>query len=179
MKRVAGTRPCLAAGLCRDVGAEVGFGMGCASAHISISAKSFGREPIGFLVSPPGRWKLGAFGFVLVLVTPQASRLDVFFGDSLALAVSFWQLLGSSSLVLAVSLGQVLPGCFAATNLFLSLCRSVLVGFLGGSLALVVLLWQFLVGGSWFLAPGWLVGVGSFLPGVLPPQFGLCSALLI
>ena len=47
----------------------------------------------------------------LVLISPQASRLDVFFGDSLALAVSFWQLLGSSSLVLAVSLGQVLPGC--------------------------------------------------------------------
>ena len=73
MKRVAGTRPCLAAGLCRDVGAKAGFGMGCASAHISISAKSFGREPIGFLVSPPGRWKLGAFevvSMVLVTVTP-------------------------------------------------------------------------------------------------------------
>ena len=92
---------------------------------------------------------------------------------------------------MAVSLGQVLPGCFFATYRFLGLCRSVLVGFFGNSLALAVPLWQLVVGGSLILAallrqvslggllasvvpPGRLVGHGSFLPGLLPPQLGLC-----
>ena len=35
IKRVAAMRPCLAAGVCWDVGVEVGFGIGCAGAHIS------------------------------------------------------------------------------------------------------------------------------------------------
>ena len=35
MKRAAAMRPCLAAGVCRDVGVEVWFGIGCAGAHVS------------------------------------------------------------------------------------------------------------------------------------------------
>ena len=34
-----GQRPCLAAGVCRDDGTEIGFGTGCASALVSISPK--------------------------------------------------------------------------------------------------------------------------------------------
>ena len=113
------------------------------------------------------------------------------FGGFLALAASLWQLLGGGSLVLAVFLGQVLPGCFVVTNRFLGLCRSVLFGYLGDPLVLAVPLWQLLVGGSFTLAallrdlltslvpPGWLVGVGSFLPGVIPPCLSLCSVLLV
>ena len=101
------------------------------------------------------------------------------------MAAFLWQLLGDGSLVLAATLGQVLPGYFVATNRFLGLCRSVLVCLFGDSLALAVPLWQLLVGGSLALAallrqvalgglltsvvlPGWLIGVGFFLPGILP-----------
>ena len=38
MKRTAAMRPCLAAGVCRDVGVEFGFGIGCAGAHVSSGA---------------------------------------------------------------------------------------------------------------------------------------------
>ena len=47
----------------------------------------------------------------------------------MASAASLWQLLGDGSLVLAVSLRQVLPGYFVAANRFIGLYRSVLVGF--------------------------------------------------
>ena len=33
-------------------GPGIGFGVGCAGAHVSIPAKSFGREPNGLLIPP-------------------------------------------------------------------------------------------------------------------------------
>ena len=56
-------RPCLVV-VCRDIGPEIGFGIGCAGAHVSISAKPFGKEPNGLLASlffPPD---LGSEGWV-------------------------------------------------------------------------------------------------------------------
>ena len=90
----------------------------------------------------------------------------------------------------------VLAGYLVATNWFLGLCRSVFLGLCGDSLALAVPLWQLLVFCSLALTtllrqvplggllasvapPGWLVGVGSLLLGILPLQLGLCSALLV
>ena len=50
-----------------------------------------------------------------------------------------------------------------------------------GSSPLAVLLRQVLLGGLLALVvpPGWLVGGGSFLPGILPPQLGLCWVPLV
>ena len=100
MERAAAMRPCLAAGVCWDVGVEVGFGIGCAGAHVSISAKSFGREPNGFLVSPPGSWQwgLGAFGVLLMaLVTVTAKSVVVSFSAIGSIAVFLRRLMSPSA----------------------------------------------------------------------------------
>ena len=51
MKRAAAMRPCLASAVCRDVGVKVGFGIGCAGAHVS-------TEVIHLLVQVVGKFAL-------------------------------------------------------------------------------------------------------------------------
>ena len=117
--------PCLDAGVCWDVGVKVGFGIGCAGVHVSISAKSFGREPNGFLVSPPGSWQwgLGAFGVLLMaLVTVTAKSVVVYFSPvgsvtlfhrRLVVPSSAWPLCSGEEGGILV-LGLLELSCFAA-----------------------------------------------------------------
>ena len=93
-------RPCLAACMCRDVGVEVGFGIGCAGAHVSFSAKLFGWEPNRFLVSPPGScwWGLDAFGVALMaLMTATVKSVVVSFSAIGSVAVFLRRLMFPSA----------------------------------------------------------------------------------
>ena len=124
-------------------------------------------------------------GFDVSLASGVSWPWQLPFGSSLVMALWSWPFLSGRSYP-AFLLRPIGP-CPLPLHIGESFCDSLPLEvplwqpLVGGSFTLVALLRQFFLGGllASGVPPDWLVGDGSFLPGILPTRLSLCSALLV